>query len=268
MPPLAQAADDAVVYETDGPVATIRLNRPAQLNPLGPAQFPPILEGIRKATDDPAIRVLVVTGAGKAFSAGGDVKTMEARLTQPVPGRWNYLTEISGVASSLTACPKPVVAVIRGACVGAGLSIAAACDIRLASTTAKFGAVFTKIGLASDLGLSFLLPKLVGHAKALEMYYTGELVMAEEAKAIGLVNRLVPDEKLDEEAASFVEKLASGPTGSLSMVKRQVYLALESSMRAVLELEAAHQTIATYGEDAREGIRAINEKRPPGFKGK
>ncbi len=259
---------DFIRYSVDGPVATVTLNRPENLNPLGPAQFPPILEAIRKATADPSVRVLVFTGAGKAFSAGGDIKTMEARLTQPLVERWNYLTDISQVAVSLVNCPKPTVAVVRGACVGAGLSIAAACDLRIASTTSKFGAVFTKIGLASDVALSYFLPRLVGHAKALEMYYTGDLVLAEEAKQIGLVNRLVSDEKLDDEARALVAKIAGGATSSYSMVKRQIYLSLETSLKAMAEIEAAHQTIATYSQDAREGISAINEKRPPKFQGK
>ncbi len=257
----------SVLYSVSNSIATITLNRPESLNPLGPAQFPPITDAIRMASEDGSVRAVVFTGAGKAFSAGGDVKTMEARLAQPVVERWNYLSEISQVVMGLVNCPKPTIAVIRGACVGAGLSIAAACDIRVASNTAKFGAVFTKIGLASDLALSYFLPKLVGHAKALEMYYTGDLVLAEEAKAIGLVNRLVPDDRLDEEGAMLAGKIASGATAAFSMVKRQVYLSLESSLKATAELEAAHQTVATYSQDAREGIQAINEKRPPGFKG-
>ncbi len=261
-------ADPFVLYGVADSVATLTFNRPDQLNPLGPDSFPPVIEAVERAAADPEVRAIVIRGSGKAFSAGGDVKTMEARLSQPVVERWDYLTAISRTVTSIVAAPKPTIAVVRGACVGAGLSIAAACDIRIAGSTAKFGAVFTKIGLASDLALSYFLPKLVGHAKALEMYYTGDLVKAEEALHCGLVNRLVPDESLDAEAGAFVKKVAGGATASFAMVKRQIYLSLETSLRAMAELEAAHQAVATYSQDAREGIRAINEKRPPVFKGR
>jgi 2-(1,2-epoxy-1,2-dihydrophenyl)acetyl-CoA isomerase len=249
-------------------VATITIDRPEVRNALGPAEWQAIARAVTEARANDQVRVLVVTGAGGCFSAGGDVKTMPERLSQPPAERRARLYDDAQVIRALRELPKPVVAAIDGACVGAGLSLALACDLRIASTRAKLGAVFHGIGLTGDFGLTWLLPRVVGPARALELVMTAEIVGAERAAAIGLVSRLVEPERLEAEARALALKLAAGPPVAQALSKAGLQRALECDLGAQLEWEAQAQAICSRTDDAREGLAALAEKRPPRFTGK
>ena len=249
-------------------VARITIDRPNARNALGPVQWQLLAEHVARTSADPDVRVLVITGAGGAFSAGGDVKTMPERLALDAEARKAQLLGDARVIRLLRATGKPVVARIDGACVGAGLSLALACDLRVASTRAVFGATFHRVGLTADFGLLHLLPRAVGHARAAELLMLGETVDAARAEAIGLVHRVVPFEALDAAVDGVARQLASGPPIAQALTKSGLREVADMDLDAALEWEAAAQAIASKTADAREGVAAFAEKRAPRFEGK
>lgn len=257
----------SVVY-TAGRVARITLDRPQARNALGPAEWQAIARHVAEAAADPSVRVLVVTGAGGAFSAGGDVKTMPERLALDAATRRAQLLSDAQVIRALRELPKPVVARIDGPCVGAGLSLALACDLRVATTRSSFGATFHRIGLTADFGLLHLLPRAVGAARAGELLLLGEIVDAARAEAIGLVHRVVAPEALDAEVEAMAARLADGPPVAQALTKAGLLRAPDLDLAAALEWEAGAQAIASKTADAQEGLAALGEKRPPRFQGR
>lgn len=253
---------------TEDRVATLTIDRPEARNALGPDEWQALAHGVAEAASDEAVRVLVIEGAGGAFSAGGDVKTMPERLALPVAERRARLLSDAGVVLALRELPKPVLASIDGACVGAGLSLALACDLRLATTRARFGAGFHRIGLTADFGLLHLLPRAVGMARAAELLWLGESIDAEQAERIGLVHRLCDPEALAAETRALAMRLAEGPPIAQALTKQGLERAPSLDLQATLEWEAAAQAIASKTEDAREGLAALHEKRKPDFKGR
>jgi len=258
---------ETVRYEVRERVAVVTLDRPAVKNALGPDEWARLDELAARAEADDAVRALLVRGAGGVFSAGGDLRTMPERLALEHHVRRARLLADAQVVRRLRAMGKPIVAEIAGACVGAGLSLALACDVRLAATTAKLGATFHKIGLTGDFGMLWLLPRAVGPTRALDLLYSAELVDGARAEAIGLVSRAVAPERLEADAWSYAQRLADGPPAALAATKRGLALALERDLAEILAWEADAQATCSRTADAREGVAAFLEKRAPIFRG-
>jgi 2-(1,2-epoxy-1,2-dihydrophenyl)acetyl-CoA isomerase len=259
---------ETVHYEDKAQVATLTVDRPTVKNALGPAEWQALRAHVQRAGDDPDVRAVLVTGAGGTFCAGGDLKTMPERLALPRHVRQAQLLADAQVVMAFRACPKPIVARIEGAAVGAGLSLALACDVRIAAESAKLGAVFHKVGLTGDFGVLWLLPRAVGPTRAMDLLLSAELVDAQRAEAMGLVSRAVAPERLDEEVAAYLARLVAGPPVAMALTKRGLQRALEVELAELLAFEAEAQAICSKTEDVQEGLRAFQEKRPPRFVGR
>ena len=255
-------------YEVSDRVATLTLRRPEVKNALGPAEWQKLDELARRAGADPSVRVLVVTGAGGVFSAGGDLRSMPERLALPRPVRQANLLSDAQVVRTLRELPKIVIASIEGAAVGAGLSLALACDVRLAADDARLGAAFHKVGLTGDFGLLWLLPRVVGPARAMDLLLSAEILDAARAEALGLVTRVVPKEKLADETRAYAARVADGPPLATAFTKRGLHLSAERGLAEMLAWEAEAQAACSKSEDAREGVAAFLERRPPRFTGR
>jgi len=252
-------------------IAILTMNRPDRLNAFSLAMLDAMQEALPRLARDPDIGVVVVTGAGRAFCAGGDVKAMaEGREAEgdTLEERAQALRERMEVSRWLHEMPKPTIAMVRGAAAGAGLSIALACDLRIAGETARFGTAFARVGYSGDFGGSYFLTQLVGTAKARELYYTADLVDATQALALGLVNRVVPDATLEDETLALATRLAAGPRVALRYMKRNLNAAETGTLREVLDLEAWHHSRTGLTEDHLEAARAFVDKRAPVFKGR
>ncbi len=261
-------ADGAVLVESDGGgVTTVTLNRPEALNSLSLEVEETLQELLPRLEADDATRVVVITGAGRAFSAGGDVKEMRPGGAWDISmaERQERLEALHSVAITLHALPKPVIAMVNGVAAGAGCNLALACDLRLASEKAKFGLVFRNVGLGDDMGGAWLLPRLVGMGRALEMFFTGRIIDAAEAHRIGMVNRVVPAESLAEETYGLARSLAAGPGKALGLIKEEIYGGITSSFQELLDFEAQRQSALMAEHDHQEGVTAFVEKRPPVF---
>ncbi len=255
--------------EIEDSIATLTLNRPERLNALDNETFAELAAVLPVLSERADVGVLLVTGAGRAFCAGGDVKGQPTRFGWEGDRHLSRIRAIHfGVVKILATMEKPTLALINGVAAGGGLSLALACDLRLAGKSARFGAGFRRVALSVDMGLSYLLPRAVGTAKALEILYTGELIDAEEALRIGLINRVVPDSSLLDQGLSVARSIASGPPLALRNAKHAVRKGAESDLDAALELEADLQSICLLSKDHREGVEAFLEKREPKFTGK
>jgi 2-(1,2-epoxy-1,2-dihydrophenyl)acetyl-CoA isomerase len=257
-----------VEYRTEGPVATLTLARPEVKNALGPVEWRALDTLARRAGDDPDVRAVVVTGAGGTFSAGGDLKTMPERLALPRHVRRAQLLGDAQVVLTLRRLQKPVIAMIDGAAVGAGLSLALACDVRIAASTARLGAAFHKVGLTGDFGLLWLLARAVGPTRAMDLLLTAELVDGTRAEAIGLITRAVDPARLVEETYAYAARIAAGPPIATALTKRGLHLALERELAELIAWEADAQATCSRTDDAREGVSAFLERRPPRFSGR
>ena len=261
MPDLIETIEDGV--------ATLTFNRPERMNALSTPIMEGLLHGLPRLAGDPGVRVIVLTGAGRAFCAGGDVKSMteggEERSAAEATARLRSRMEVSRILHEL---PKPTIAMINGPAAGAGLAFALACDLRIASASARLVTAFVKVGFSGDFGGSFFLTRLVGTAKARELYFTGRPVDAQEALSLGLVNRVVPDDQLADATMELARSLAQGPQIALSLMKRNLNCAESSGLAELLDLEAANQVLTGRTEDHREAAKAFVEKRAPMFIGR
>jgi 2-(1,2-epoxy-1,2-dihydrophenyl)acetyl-CoA isomerase len=259
-----------LLYAVTDAVATLTLNRPERLNALGDTLREDLYAAVLRASQDAEVRAIVLTGAGRAFCAGGDVKAMnearEGRAERPLAEKIAPLRD--RVLLAMREAPKPVIAAVNGPAVGAGMNIALGCDIRLASTSATFAQAFVKRGLHPDWGGTYFLPRLVGMAKACELVFTGDVVDAQEALRLGLVNAVHPPEALMPATYELARKLSAGPPVAIRLAKRALYHNQEVELRAALEFETFAQNVCHETEDAREGIRAFVEKRAPVFRGR
>ncbi|OGO50745.1 MAG: hypothetical protein A2148_03360 [Chloroflexi bacterium RBG_16_68_14] len=274
-------ADDVLFEKRADGVALITLNRPDSLNAMGGQLMPMLARYLDQSLRDREVRAVVLTGAGRAFCAGGDVKAMGQRpagapaggdQTRSVPGAGEEgvvgLREMQMRTSYvLHTMPKPTIAMVNGYAVGAGLSLALACDLRIASDQARFGTAFRNVGLSGDFGGSYFLPRLVGSAKARELYFTAEIIDAQEAFRLGIANRVVPHDQLEEETLAFAAKLAAGPTGAYARMKENLNLAWHVDLKTMLDHEALNMRLAGLSSDSREAVRAFIEKREPKFAG-
>jgi 2-(1,2-epoxy-1,2-dihydrophenyl)acetyl-CoA isomerase len=259
-----------LLYEIQDAVATLTLNRPERLNALGDTLREDLHDAILRAADDPEVRAILITGAGRGFCSGGDVKAMdeakESKRERPLSDKVAPLRD--KVVLAMRDAPQPIIAAVNGPAAGAGMNIALACDIRFASTTARFGETFVKRGLHVDWGGTYFLPRLVGMAKACELIFTGEVIDAEEALALGIVTKVVEPEQLMPAVRELALTIAAGPPIAIRLAKRALYHNQEVNLREALEFETYAQNICTETEDAREGIKAFVEKRPPMFQGR
>ena len=252
-------------------VAVLTLNRPDRLNAMSRPMLDALLEALPRLADDPAVGCVVLTGAGRGFCAGGDVKAMAEGNEldgQTMEEKAQALRSRMETSRWLHEMPKPTIAMVRGPAAGAGLSLAMACDMRVASDTARLGTAFARVGYSGDFGGSYYLTQLVGTAKARELYFTADLLDAQQALALGLLNRVVPDARLEEETMALASRLARGPRVALRYMKRNMNAAESASLKEMLDLEAWHHTRTGMTEDHREAARAFVEKREPQFKGR
>jgi 2-(1,2-epoxy-1,2-dihydrophenyl)acetyl-CoA isomerase len=258
-------ADEALLFEVrDDGVALITLNRPLQLNALNEELMRGWRDALDRCADDTSVRAVVVTGAGRAFCAGQDLKSLQDGTPIGTILRDWY----NPVILRLRSAPKPVIAAVNGAAVGAGCNLALCCDLRFAAENTRFGQVFVGIGALPDSGGFFFLPRLVGTGKAMELMLSGEIVDAREAERIGLVNRVFPAEELLPKALEYAAKLAQGPTAVFGMIKHGLDRSAVATLEEMLEYEANAQTKAAEGEDFKEGVAAFVEKRQPTFSGR
>src|SRR5437867_5985032 len=253
-----------------GGVAVLTLNRPERLNAMSRAMLDGLLEALPRLAEDPAVGVVVLTGAGRGFCAGGDVKAMaegSEMAGATLEERAHGLRARMEVSRWLHEMPKPSIAMVRGAAAGAGLSLALACDLRIAGDSARFGTAFARVGYSGDFGGSFFLTQLVGTAKARELSFTADLLDASQARELGIVNRVVPDGHLEEETMALAARLAQGPRIAYRYMKRNFNAAESGTLKDLLDLEAWHHTRCGLTEDHREATKAFVEKRDPVFRG-
>ena len=265
---------ELLVQNRDG-VLYLTLNRPDKLNALSDGIISGLLENLHKAATDEDVGAVVLTGAGRGFCAGGDIGRMRERNEKTSANHPGSLDQrIAGLRRSeevsllLHEIPKVTIAAINGPAAGAGFSICLACDIRIASDQARMGTAFARVGYSGDFGGSYFLTKIVGTAKARELYFTAEMLTADEALKEGIVNRVLPAASFAEEVHAFARRIASGPRIAYSYMKANLNAAACSDARNLLEREALGQSLTGLTEDHKEAVKAFLEKREPKFQGR
>ena len=261
---------DLLEAVADG-VAVLTMNRPDRLNAMSRPMMTAMLEALPRLAANAEVGVVILAGAGRAFCAGGDVKAMAEGTEMDgvtLEERAQWLRASMETSRWLREMPKPTIAMVRGAAAGAGLALAMACDLRIASDTARFATAFARVGYSGDFGGSYFLTRLVGTAKARELYFTADILDARQALDLGLVNRVIPDAELETETRALAARLAKGPRVAYHYMKRNMNAAETGTLGELLDLEAWHQARCGATEDHREAARAFVEKREPVFKGR
>ncbi len=260
----------AVRYEHEGGVAVITLDRPDVLNAFDAELGTEVLKRVRRAADDPGVRCVVITGAGRAFCAGEDLAALADRYEAgQAPDLGDTLLErYNPLVRAIVAAPKPVVAAVNGVAAGAGASLALACDFRIASDRARLVLAFVKVGLVPDSGALWFLTRMVGAARAWELAATGDPLDASRAEALGVFNRVVTHDDFEASWRAFAAELAAGPTRAYALTKRLVRAAQELTLEEQLMHEVDAQAEAGRTRDHLEGVRAFLAKRPPSFEGR
>lgn len=256
------------LYDVTDGIATITLNRPESLNSLNEELSLATQEALAQAAGDPAVRCVVLTGAGRGFCSGADLAGLDVEPGEPIPVGNILRRRYHPIVTAIVSMEKPVIASVNGIAAGAGASLACACDFRIAADTARFFQAFVKIGLVPDSGGTYFLPRLVGMAKALELAMLGDIIDAAEAARIGLVTKVVPAAQLAAETRAFAERLATGPTRAYGLTKRALHFGAVADLHSALELEAEVQEHAVRTHDSVEGVTAFLQKRPPDFQGR
>ncbi|TDR88030.1 crotonase/enoyl-CoA hydratase family protein [Enterovirga rhinocerotis] len=266
---------EPVLVESDGRIAVLTLNRPETRNPISdPDMMEALLSTLARLDADPDIRAIILTGAGSAFSSGGNLNAMRPdvpgglRASLPARTRMNYRTGIQRIPLAIEAMEVPVIAAVNGPAIGAGCDLACMCDIRIASETARFAESFVKVGIVPGDGGAWLLPQVVGFSKACEMALTGDMIDAKEALACGLVSKIVPPASLLDEARAMAERIAANPGHAVRMTRRLLRQSRVMDLPGILDLSAALQALAHATEDHDEALSAMLEKRKPSFKGR
>jgi enoyl-CoA hydratase/carnithine racemase len=255
------------LYEARDGVGWITLNRPERLNALTFEVYRELTDVFAALRGEREVRAVVITGAGRAFCSGGDVHDIIGELfKRDMQGLLEFTRLTCELVRNIRALPKPVIASLNGTTAGAGACIALAADLRIANPTAKIAFLFVRVGLSgADMGAAYLLPRVVGLAKATEMLYTGDFVSAEEAERIGLYNRVVAADELQDATRAMAERLARGPAFALMMTKEMLNREMETSLDTALEWEAQAQSVCMQHPDYREAYEAFVEKREPKF---
>ena len=270
-------SDDRVLYEKrDDGVALITINRPTRLNAIVPDMGDLMHDMFADAEKDEAVRCVALTGAGRAFTAGGDVKAMAEDQDTASGGAANSLDEAARnlaewgwkIAGRLYSLPKPTVALVNGFAMGAGMSMALACDIRFCSSQAKFGTAFRNVALSGDFGGSWFLPRIAGAAVARELYFSGEIIDADRALALGVANHVVPHEEFMDAGLEFCAQIASGPPLAMARMKLNLQRSESLSLADAFLSEAMHHTLSSHDEDHASATKAFVNKEAPVFRGR
>ena len=262
------SSQEPVRYDIDGAVATITLNRPDEMNALDTATKEALLAALRSASQDEQVRAVVLTGSGRAFCVGQDLREHVQNLNSDNPPLATVHDHYNPIALAIAQMPKPTIAALNGVAAGAGAAFAFACDLRIASDKAAFTLAFAQVGLSADSGASWTLPRLVGTAKAIELLFNPQKIGVREATQLGLVNEIVPADRLDEHVAALAARLAAGPTVAYASLKASVHYGAAHTLEETLEFEDAMQTRCGTTADHREAVDAFLAKRPPNFVGK
>jgi 2-(1,2-epoxy-1,2-dihydrophenyl)acetyl-CoA isomerase len=257
---------DLVLSAFDGGVLTLTLNRPEALNALNREMTGALRDGIQAAARNPEVGAVIITGAGRAFCAGADLKDVVARREAGERDLGDDLrTNYAPMIRAIRACPKPVIAALNGTAAGAGLSLALACDLRIAAAGASLIVVFVRVGLVPDAGSLFFLTRMLGLSKATELAISGDPLTAEDARTLGLVAAVVPPDQLMPAAMQQARRLNDGPRQTYALIKHGLERALDLDLEQAMELESQLQSVAAETTDAQEAIQAFLEKRKPQF---
>jgi 2-(1,2-epoxy-1,2-dihydrophenyl)acetyl-CoA isomerase len=264
------SAESLIRHATDNQVCRITLNRPEALNAITPDQRERIIRLLDEASADPTVRAVVITGTGRGFCAGADLRGTGGPAGERVAGDVARTIRLGAqrLVAAVLDCEKPVLAAVNGTAAGLGAHLALACDLVLAAESARFIEVFVRRGLVPDGGGAYLLPRLVGPQRAKELMFFGDALTAADAERLGLVNRVVPDADLEKTAREWAARLAAGPTRALALTKQLVNASLDTDRTAAFAAEAAAQEINMTTADAQEGVRSFVERRSPEYRGR
>lgn len=263
-----------VLVEKKDCIAKVTLNRPERLNALAPEVADDLVSAITDVSKDDSVGVVIFTGAGRAFCSGGDIKTLaggeekSAYSSEAIEEIRRGFEPAQAVILGIQRMEKPTIAMVNGAATGAGMDIAFACDMRIGGPATRFASSYIKIGLFPGWGGTWLLPRVIGLAKAAEMVMTGDAIEAEEALRIGALNKLVPAEQLETAVMELAKRLAAGPPIALRLAKLNLYKGLEIDLETAMKFAAASETITLSSQDHREGAQAFREKRSPKYTGR
>lgn len=268
-----------IIYKKEGRIARITMNRPEKLNAVNQAMAEDLEVAIADSAKDDSIRVVILSGAGRAFCAGGDFRYREVAEGKVTPDQahdnrvaYDHIYRghllpgwVGTVLLPLHNLEKPTIAMVNGPCLGAGFDLACACDMRVGSARTNFAVGFTRVGLSDDMGGIWHLPKIIGLGRALELFYTSDSVNADEAYRIGLLNKLFPEANLEEETMAFARRLAEGPPIAYRLIKAQAYRGYMIDLELALQMTMAYVSIALKSQDHHEAVRAMAQKRTPVF---
>lgn len=255
-----------LVERCDG-IAVVKLNRPEVLNAYNPKMGRELLAALRMLADDGGVRVVILTGAGRGFCSGADISRPKDGVNQWNPDVIRGSESGNAMIRLMIDYPKPIIAAINGVALGVGFSLTLPCDVRLAAQNASFGATYTRIGMVPELGSTFLLQRVVGFGKAMELMLTGRMIDAQEAGEVGLVNKVVPAGKVLEEAIEMARMMLKSPPNSLRLTKQALHHAAANGMLQAMQFEGLAMQMCRVSADHKEAIRAFREKREPRFTG-
>lgn len=259
---------EAVIVERDGPIGVVRLNRPEKLNAFAGDMRDRIGEAVETLAAEAGVRTIVITGEGRGFCAGADIDYLNELVAEENEKDFAKLLQAGErVVRTIRAIGQPVIAAINGPAAGGGANLALACDLRIMSEDASIGQTFTRIGLHPDWGGTYFLPRLVGEARALDLMWSGRMVGAEEALAIGLVNRVVAADRFREESMAWARKIAAAPPIAVARIKHAVYESRDADLQAMLALEMENQLACFATQDVTRGLFAFGNKEAPRFEG-
>lgn len=249
-----------LIIRTEGKVGLITLNNPSKMNPINSEVEREIHWVLNEWEDDSEVRCVVITGSGRAFSSGVDRKTLKASHELPPYGVYKDINKTAKLIYRLSKYPKPTIAAINGLALGLGLNLAMACDLRVASDDASMGAVFVRVGLSADTGGSYLLTRLVGLSKALEMLFTGDIIPAQQAKEIGLVNRVFAREGFERTTLDLAKKIADHSPVAIRFLKASVYKSIRNELNTVMDFESATQALVMHSDEHRKAVQEFLKK--------